>query len=73
MTKYAVAYTDEFNNVLSIEIVEADNWKDAFSMHSKMHCDQEDNNNLDWLPDELEAAKEEAFNASIQFDVIEIE
>lgn len=64
--KYAVAATNFFDNVLSIEIIEADDWKDAVLKHSVFV------NNDVWLPDDIEDAKVEAFNTDILFDVIEL-
>lgn len=39
MNKFAVAYINFFNNDLIIEIIEADNWKDALFKHSKMQLE----------------------------------
>lgn len=70
--KYIVAALSFFDNKLIIEIVEADNWKDAVSKHPVFRTDYEEIGDVSWLPDDLEEAKEEAFNADIAFDVSRI-
>ena len=70
--KYAVAAMSFFENELKIEIVEAKDWFEALSKHSLF---LEDGKIVDvsWIPNEINAAKDELFNADIVFDVIEIE
>ena len=36
MSKFAVGHIDYFNNNLIIEIIKAENWKDALFKHSKL-------------------------------------
>lgn len=68
--KYVVAGINFFDNVLSVEIIEADDWKDAVLGHSAfINSDEIDR---EWLPDDIEDAKREAFNTDISFDVIEL-
>lgn len=71
--RFAVAYTDEFENDLTIEIIEANTWKDALSKHSKMMDENGNPDDNSWMSDNIEQAKEDAFNADFQFDVIELD
>ena len=69
MTKFAVAGINFFDNELTIEIIEADNWCDALVQHTQYKSDDEP---FDW-PKDMEDAKAEAFNMDSMFDVIELE
>ena len=69
--KYAVAGMNFWDNELSIEIIEADTWKDALGKH-RIFKTEEDDNGLDWLSEDVKSAKEDAFNADMAFDVVEI-
>lgn len=71
MTKFAVGYMNFFNNNLKVDIVEAENWKEALSNHSAF-AGYSVEENTGWLPDDLETAKSEAFKADFLFDVVEI-
>ena len=67
MKKYAVCYINFFDNKLIIEIIEAEDWFNALSNHSKFKDDEM------YLPNtSLEDAKIEAFNCDSMIDVIEI-
>jgi hypothetical protein len=72
MKKYIVGYISFFDNVLTVELIEADNWREALSKHSAMLDDEGKPDDLAWMPDDIEDAKEEAFNADFAFDVKEI-
>lgn len=73
MKRYAVAHTDSFENDLKIEIIEAEDWKSALSKHSKLLDENGNPDDNSWLPDNIEDAKQSAFDADFQFDVIELE
>lgn len=70
MKKFAVGYIDFYDNELTIEIIEAEDWYAALSSHTKLKSMNEDQC---YLPsDSLEAAKNEAFNMDLMIDVVEI-
>lgn len=65
MKKFAVGYINFFDNELKINIVEAENWKDALCKGSPM--------GPDWIEsDTMAEAKEKAFDMDSMFDVVEI-
>lgn len=69
--KYAVAAVSFLENDLKIEIVEAGNWSEALSKHSLfMDCGKP--GDVSWLGNDKSIAKDEAIEADIIFDVIEI-
>ncbi len=65
MKTYAVAYISFYDNTLKIIIVKAKNWKDALIKTFGV-------GSWDGFPDDMEEAKEEAFNGDWMFDVTEI-
>ena len=70
---YAVAAMNFYDNELKVELVEADNWKEAISKHTIFKEQPTDKTgDVSWLPDNIKEAKDEAFGADIVFDVIEI-
>ena len=70
MKKFAVGYIDFYDNELTIEIIEAEDWHTALNSHTKLKSMSEDQC---YLPsDSLEAAKNEAFNMDLMIDVVEI-
>lgn len=69
--EYAVAAVSFHENDLKIEMVEAENWKEALSKHS-LFTEAGDPGDVSWLPDDIDDAKSEAFNADIMFDVLEV-
>ena len=71
--KYAVAGINFFDNVLIIEIIDAENWKEALAKHPLHKRETEDIGDVSWLPDDMEEAKIESFNADQMFDIIEVE
>lgn len=70
--EYVVAAVSFHENDLKIEKVEAENWKEALSKHS-LFTEDEKPGDMSWLGSDISAAKFEAFNADMLFDVIEIE
>ena len=64
MKKWAVAYINFFDNELSIEIIDASTWKKALG---KAHPGLEE-----FLSDDIEEAKYDAFNGDWMFEVKEI-
>ena len=72
MTKFAVAAMNFFDNELTIEIIEADNWCDALVQHTQYKLDKSEDEPFDW-PKDMEDAKAEAFNMDSMFDVVELE
>lgn len=66
MKRWAVGFYNQFDNVLTIEIVNAAKWQDAVHMHSYIGPD------FDFNHGDLEKAKEDFFNADSGLDVIEI-
>ena len=62
-------------NVLVVEIHDAENWKEAFFMHSKASVNKDDDWYEEWfnsIPNDLEEAKNELFNSDILIDVKEV-
>ena len=62
--RYAVGYIDFFNNVLEVKIGEGVTWKEGLENSFPGLSE--------YLPDDLEEAKSEAFNQDWQFDITEI-
>lgn len=69
--KYVVAAVSFFENELKIEIVEAENWKEALSKHS-LFTEAGDPGDVSWLSDDIDNAKSDAFSGDILFDVLEV-
>lgn len=69
--EYAVAAFSFHENELRIEIVEAENWKEALSKHS-LFTEAGDPGDVSWLSDDIDNAKSDAFNGDILFDVLEV-
>lgn len=66
MARWAVGHYSLFDNVLSVRIVQAGNWKEAAKQHPEFQ-------DFDFSSIEsLEDAKEEAFNSDQGLDVVEI-
>ncbi len=59
---FIVAFTNFFDNDLKIKIVKAKDWKAAIK----------DAFNLEFESDDLETAKEDAFNQDVLFEVKEV-
>lgn len=73
MPRYAVGYTNAFDNILTVKIVEAIDWRTALIDSGLLGRDKEGAaNTVASLPEGMEEAKEEAFNQDWQFDVIEV-
>ena len=70
MSKYAVGYLNYFNNDMSIEIIEANNWKEALFMHSELEGDKDRQEDCG---DTLEDVKHYLFDCDIAVDVIKID
>lgn len=72
--KYAVSAMNFYDNYittnLTTKIVEADTWKQALLQHPEF---AEDEDRLSWMSDDIESAKEEAFNYDLLFDVVVIQ
>ena len=78
MKKFAVAYASLFENNLVIEVVDAENEKQAILNHSKVKSDDPvvQQETVDWIngmSDDMEDIKEEFFNGEILVDVLELE
>ena len=58
-----------FDNDLKIEIVEAENWKEALLAHSLLNGDD---SWLSVLSDDIEDSKENVFDCDCMFDVVEV-
>ncbi|MCK5386983.1 MAG: hypothetical protein KAJ39_07345 [Gammaproteobacteria bacterium] len=69
--KYVVAAVSFHENELKIEMVEAENWKEALSKHS-LFTEAGDPGDVSWLSDDIEGAKCDAFSGDILFDVLEL-
>lgn len=67
--KFAVAHVDFYDNDLIIEIIYAEDWKEALFKHSKLKSDDWD---LPPFGDTLEEAKKYSFNCDMMIDVIEL-
>lgn len=75
--KFAVGIYDQMENVLTIEIVEAFDWRDAALLHSKTLWDMReedptDNEVGEVVPETLEEARADAFEKDSGFDCVEI-
>lgn len=70
MKKFAVGFISFFDNELNIEVVYADDWRDALSYHS--HIDAEFWKFLCNDTNSLKDAKIKAFNCDCMIDIIEI-
>jgi len=68
MKKFAVGYMSFFDNVLKIEIVEAENFKSSIVKHSLLR----DSSWLSEIPDDLEEIKTFFWNTDSMIDVLEI-
>ena len=71
MKKLVVAYVDLFENVMKLEIVQVEDnksWKDALALI----MGEGNGPDLDCLDDNLEIAKDEAFDMDFLFDVKEV-
>jgi hypothetical protein len=73
MTKYAVAAMNFYDNSITIEFIDADDWKTALSKHNQFRDDNEEMGDISWMSDDIEIAKEDAFNADMMFDVVEVD
>jgi len=71
MKTYVVSVISFFDNVLVSEKIEADSWKEALFKHSRMK-DEDEPIGEDWLSDDINDAKMDAFNADFAFEVFEI-
>lgn len=69
--KYVVGYMNFFDNNLKVEIVEAENWKEALSKHSWL-AKYSFEDSVGFLPDDLETAKDESIDMEFLFDIVEI-
>lgn len=73
MKKYAVAYMNEYDYELSIQIVDADGWKDALSKHTQFNKPEyPEDHDMSWISDEFEQAKLDMSGSYQMFDVIEL-
>ena len=76
MKKFAVGFFNQYDNKLTIEIVEADNWQEATVNHSLSiwNClpGQEVTEDHWEVPGTVEEAKSQAFDSDGAFDVVEI-
>lgn len=72
--KFAVAYMNEYDdNELSIQIVDADGWKDALSKHTLFNKPEyPEDHDMSWISDEFEQAKLDMSGSDQMFDVIEL-
>jgi len=66
MKRFAVAFLNQFDNVLELKIVEANDWKSALEAAKPGY--------LEHIKqfDTIEQAAEEAFNQEWNFNVVEI-
>lgn len=72
MKKFAVGYINFCDNDLSIEIVEANDVKEAIGKHSVL-TGPRNKAWMDEMPDDIEEIKERFFNSDSMIDVVEIE
>ena len=70
MKKFAVAFMCYFDNILTIEIHEADDWRAALIQHSALS--EQGSEAEEAIPDNLEDAKEYFFDGDCLIDVIPI-
>lgn len=68
MKRFAVGQIDWYDNKLTIEIVSADNWQDAWRKHT--HCMFDPN---EPIPNDIEEAKQECFNRDGMMESTEIQ
>lgn len=66
MSKYAVGFISYHDNVLTVDVVEAESWKQALAKHT------DDPEMETYLPEDMEEAKGVAFDMDCMFDVKEI-
>lgn len=67
MKRWAVGFYNQYDNVLSVEIVYAETWWQAVNAHSETNGVE-----FEFDHDDLEKAKEDFFNADSGLDVVEI-
>ena len=76
MKKFAVGFFNQYDNKLTIEIVEADNWQEATVNHSLpiWNClpGQKVTEDRLEVPGTVEEAKHQAFNYDYAFDIVEV-
>jgi len=73
MKKFAVGYISFFENVLIVEIVEADDFKAAILLHSHLRSSDDDFRKwYDQMPDDLEEIKSQMSEGEVGIDVKEI-
>ena len=71
--RYAVSYMNFWDNDLKIQIVEANDWKEALSKHTLFNKPEyPEDHDMSWISDNFETAKEDLSNADMLFDVVEI-
>jgi hypothetical protein len=70
MPKFAVAYTNLFDNELRIEVFDTVDWKVALKSHTKISGDERDV--FDGCKN-IEDAREAAFNMDAQVDVVRLD
>ena len=66
MSKYAVGFISYHDNILTVDVVEAENWKQALAKHT------DDPEMETYLPDDVGEAKNMMFDMDCMFDVKEI-
>jgi hypothetical protein len=71
MRTYVVTVMNFFDNDMKSEKIEADSWKEALLKHSSM-LNEDGSIGEDWFSNTIEEAKNDAFNADLMFEVIEI-
>lgn len=67
MKRYAVARIDWFDNDLTIEIVSANDWREALTKHSKSFFNDEYP-----VPSNINAAKQACFDCDGMMEVVEL-
>ena len=77
MSKFAVGVYNQMENTLTIEIVEAADWRAAALLHSQrlwemLDEDPGDNELQGVVPNTLDDAKQDAFDLDSGFDCVEI-
>ena len=65
--EYNTAALSFFDNELEVKIVEASSWKEALSKNPLFK------DGTSWLSNDIEIAKDEAFDVDIIFTVVKIE
>lgn len=78
MKRFAVAYADRykadtavFDNNLTIEIVEANDWREAMFKHSKIEPEEDDD--IYKIAHTIEEVKKQFWQADTLVDIVEIE